>query len=457
MARRQLTPSLKAEIALMRFGPLSRGEPSPSYDAIIRDLKEDGHIDLTDIERSAAHKVIQRAIGDAFANGYVRIERQSIVAHYAYDEPLSRSLQERFGIKRAIVIRIEGLNKTASKIPAPKQRVHQNNIAHEQLGHALARHITANAELFRDGDRIAIGNGRGVHYTVMSLQEMPRCGANNINILSYSGSLSRYKKEDGASLSVWDADDNALLLMRAFSGSVVAQQINHHIVCHERQRGAVLRNTPLGLKRRGNQVPLQHAIMGLGVMDHDHYFFKDIRRREDDKRGMALDEESMGPNYEFFGLLSRLVRKLDQVHDAHPGYWAAAEISGRYFFVEPPKGVNFIELDDTPKTDVEAMKKAGKPVERKTRRISIEKLRQEFNEIIRNLNLWLLNPTFDQLSEIQNVMLAAGTPAKALAIRTLLLHCSGHETSPDNGEHLPPIRCLCVDDTTALAILEACR
>jgi hypothetical protein len=103
--------------------------------------------------------------------------------------------------------------------------------------------------------------------------------------------------------------------------------------------------------------------------------------------------------------------------DATPSYVPVADICNRLFFVPPPRGVSLAAHD-----------------------------RRKILELIDTINSRLINVSEDQLKDIRQIILVAGTARKALAIRYLLSRPKKDRLS---------IRILCTDQASAKLILDS--
>jgi DNA-binding transcriptional regulator LsrR (DeoR family) len=375
--RKPLTDEDRIKIALARFS----GNPFKHISVLAQEFDRDP-------------AVISNAITQAFQKKLVTVtiqEKQDEQLRRA--ENLEREIVERFDPVDACIV-IEDDNSATSK--------EFGDELHAKLGRAMAVFIS-NGYLFREGDVIGLGSGRGVYHTVQSLAKLPKLRSpKKITIESLTGAL--YVRDHKENINLYmDADNHVNLLGVTFS---------HHVNLHSLVRPLVSPNKPRlseTLKRiylgdsKWKEKPATHALVGVGVLSEGHRFYKEV------KRPPAEREPSLEPIIKFLEPLVNLSEEIE--HKYQNMYCPVGDICNRLFYVSPPKRVKIPDQDE----------------------IKIKELIGKINEV-------LLTISEDQLHQIGTIMLVAGGIIKAPAIRQLL-------------DSQYKIRILCTDKRTAEEII----
>jgi len=147
------------------------------------------------------------------------------------------------------------------------------------------------------------------------------------------------------------------------------------------------------------------AVVGVGVFSQGHRFYQEVTAASN------LREKRLAP---ILGDLRELKNKMEQAVDKSQAerYVPVADVCNRLFYVKPPPDVS----------------------------INLEREKQ-IKALIDRINDKLLCTSEEQLKDIKQLMLVAGTLKKAQAIKQLL----------EEGKY--NIRIICVDEEAAEAIL----
>lgn len=376
-----LTDRERAQIALDRFAPLARGE---GLEPVKRLAKKYGR----------AEAVISRAVGKAFETGLVEIRSLEPPLEDAPRVPqLERELLSGFAqLQKAVVI------DEPDGAPRERSEALRGDRVHRRLGQAAAA-LLADGALLRRGDVIGLGSGRGVYYTVDAMRRFPHLQIEDVTLMSLTGAA--FPEAHSEHLNVLlDADIHVALLAMRFTHPVLLRTISHPIA-HDNEP-EVRRRTWLDPAEYEKRLPT-HALVGVGVLEGSHRFFKAVAQ------GGGADPGMLAPIFE---PLQELVRLADAVRSTEPPYCPVADVCNRLFFVAPP----------------------ARHAVTTSQRLRIERAIEAVNERLLTIHQ-------DQLEKIENVVLVAGTRRKALAIRRLL----------DNRSL--KVRILCTDATAAREIL----
>lgn len=394
--RRSVTDEERINFALERYGPLKRGQPS-------KELKEIA----TKYGRDPA--VVSRAIQDAFARGLVDIVRMKDQPRVPVQVPeLIEQLEHRFPkLHTALVVDVADRENLS-----PDERALAGDKIHEDLGYTAA-HFVSNSALIHDGDIIGIGGGRGVFSFLKALTFFKRLKAQNVSAISLAGDVyartHSWWREGVTRLSYpglnfqLDPDDHLNLLGVSFSAPLNMRKISRSIAWERGEVTRMIKETVLDREEWKKTIPML-GIVGVGVLSEGHRFYQEIKRPEEQREHMLKP---------ILGDLHRLIEMISSLEFPKDHWYVpVGDICNRLFYVRPPPEV----------------------------RISSEQERQ-IRELIKNLNEKLLTATEEQLSQITQLILIAGTRRKALAIKQLLEEDRFH------------IRILCVDKEAAEEIL----
>lgn len=395
--RRMMTDEERINLALERYGPLRRNEPR-------KELKEIGG------KYGRAESVVSRAIQEAFARGLVDIVRMKDRPRVPVHVPeLEAQLEHKFPkLHTAIVV------ATAERgdLSADERALAGDKI-HEDLGYAVANFVS-NSSLVHDGDVIGIGGGRGVFSFLKALTFFKRLKAQNVTAISLAGDVyartHSWWREGVTSLRYpglnfqLDPDDHLNLLGVSVFASMNMRKISRSIAWERGEVSKMIKETVLDKDEWKKNVPTL-GIVGVGVLSEGHRFYQEVMRPESQR------EHLLRPILEDLHLLIKLFSRLGYPPEGH-WYVPVGDVCNRLFYVRPPAEV----------------------------KISSEQERQILSHI-KNINDKLLTATEEQLSQITQLILIAGTLRKALAVKQLL------------EEDTYRIRILCVDKEAAEEIL----
>jgi DNA-binding transcriptional regulator LsrR (DeoR family) len=395
--RRSVTDEERIAMALEKYGPLKRGEPC-------RELKEIA----ANYDRDPA--VVSKAIKDAFTLGLVDIVRLEDRPRVPVQVPeLCVQLEHKFPkLHTALVVDVANRGNLS-----PDERALVGDKIHEDLGYTAA-HYVSNSALVHDGDVIGIGGGRGVFSFLKALTFFRRLKAQNVSAISLAGDVyartHSWWREGVTRLSYpglnfqLDPDDHLNLLGFSFSAPLNMRKISRSIAWERGEVTKMIKETVLDRDEWKKTIPTL-GIVGVGVLSEGHRFYQEVKRPE------VQREHMLKP---ILGDLHRLIEMMSGLEFPKDYYWyvPVGDICNRLFYVRPPAEV----------------------------KISKEQERQ-ICELIARLNEKLLTATEDQLGQIKQLILVAGTLMKALAIKQLLEEDKVH------------IRILCVDKEVAEEIL----
>jgi DNA-binding transcriptional regulator LsrR (DeoR family) len=391
-AKRSITDEERIEIALERFEPLTKNLP----------LKE---ISVIATEHDRHPSVITDAIKDAFARKLVSIVRLKHPGPARVVE-LEEKLERRFpNLRVARVIKAQVYSATSTT-------GHLADKIHQELG-KVAAGLIAKKLTIRDEDIIGIGSGRGVYAFIEALGRLPTLRAHNVTAVSLTGDVDPRRHEywdenidsstPGINLSL-DADVHANFLGLCFPRDLNIVKISALIAWERGELTAMRKRTILDRDTWKTIVP-NLAIVGIGVFSHGHRFYQAV------KGASKLGEKGLTP---ILGDLRELKNKLEQAVDRAEAerYVPVADVCNRLFYVKPPPDIT----------------------------INSEREKQ-IKALIDRINDKLLCASEEQLKDIKQLMLVAGTLKKAQAIKQLL----------EEGKY--NIRIICVDEEAAEAIL----
>jgi len=366
------------------YEPLSKGEPKLKLNNITTVLGK--------CHSTTAGRLVRQAV----SAGLVKIGiTMGDIPDAERDNALELALSDELGVQYPIVVKTpEG---------RPGYEAFHGDYVHRVLGQAMAKEIAAHSTITRDS-RFALGSGRGVFYAVDALHRWRALQATDVTLLSLSGSLVPRAHAEQLSMAL-DSDVHVVLMGLRFRTPVTLQLISYPIA--PRNIESARQRTWLDPQKYSALRPTR-ALLGVGVLETGHRFYAEVAGKSGDPPS-ALEpvRNDLGQLVE----LVKAVRTRPGARNAH--YCPVADIANCLFFVDPPDGFT---LD---------------PGERRALKSGIK-----------GLNARLLTLRTEQLRGIDNIMLVAGTPKKALAIRQLLTR----------GEL--NISTLCVDDKAARIILQ---
>jgi DNA-binding transcriptional regulator LsrR (DeoR family) len=336
--------------------------------------------------------VISRAIVSAFREGLVEVREAAQTPQQPHRvDALERGLLNRFTSLSAAIVVAADATLGGAGAAAPD--------VHPKLGSAIAA-VIAGGALFRDGDIIGVGGGRGVYYTCEALATLPLIRARRVTLVSLTGANhARDRKRKNLRL---DADHHLSLLGRCFLTEVKMHLVSHPLVYDDpAELAGAMRRTWLNPEGRWRVNLPTHALVGMGTLVSGHCMFDETAAAPPDR------DPVLAPIFEDLRSLITVCQPLISER-----YSPVADIVNRLFYVSPPAGVTIDSATE-----------------------------QEIRAAIDRINTKVLAVSPVDLKRIPAVMLVAGTRSKAIAIRQLLT---------DNDYH---IRFLCTDETAAEEML----
>lgn len=257
----------------------------------------------------------------------------------------------------------------------------------------MAEFLTA-SRIFDNGHIIGIGSGRGVWYTVDALTQSSRFRAENVTVMSLTGSVH----SRGEGRKFWlDADTHAAMFATCFDRDVALRLIRRpltHLAANDIKSG-----TLLSQEEWANYSPT-HALVGVGILVEGTRFFEEATAQVEDR------EPILEPIHDSLEFLVRLCRRFSSEN-----FTPVAEISNHLLYIHSSD-----------------------------RQIP-ESVQKEIKTLIMTINQQMLSMSEDQVSAIDQILLVAGTAKKALAVRELLVNPRYH------------VRALCTDEKTAIWLL----
>jgi len=290
------------------------------------------------------------------------------------DDDLAQQVKDAFDLNQVRILNIA----SADQADEQKDRRFDDHV-HRKLGQ-LAAGAISDSPMFRRGDVVGIGSGRGVYYTVATLKDFKPLPTEDITLISLTGAL--YARNHALDLTrCLDADYHVALLAVCFKNSVRTYTIPDAIANNESKISEIRRATVLHTARWPH---VHHALLGVGVLSRGHRFWEEANAPLKDQ------EPRLDP---IRAPLKDLVAKCDEIGKKFQGthYCPAADIGNSLFFVRPPKSVSLAPGDES-------------------------LIRDKIDKI----NSLLLNVSKQQLQSIDSLILVAGTKKKTLAIQELL-------------------------------------
>ncbi len=382
-ARKRLDAREKIDMVMKRFGPLRQGKRMPT----LQQLKS-----LYFPERDPS--VISRAITSAFKEGLVAVVE---VRQPSASLPVRKPLLEKALLK--IYRDLHGAIVIDDDDDSLGQREAGDRL-HEKLGLAMAEALSSGS-MFRDGDVIGLGSGRGVYYTVAALESLTRVDklrTQSLTLVSLTGDM--HVRDHSKQLNfVMDANDHISILGRCFGPPIGLHKVYSRGVFDP--QGAFTGPVP------------DIALVGVGALVEGHRLFDFEPTDRDDP---LFDERRD---------IQELVRLSSRLTELYGGeYCPVGDISNYLFYVPPPRGRNDVD---------EGIR---------------DQLVSELKKYIKRLNKKLVTIQEDQLADVNTIILVAGTAWKRQAIHSLL-------TGGADGEMIRTrIRHLCTDRTTAEELID---
>ncbi len=375
VAHRPITDDDRIKMAIAKYTTNENGE-LPTWARVAVDFDRD-------------EGVVRDAVKTAFRRRLVRIvgRRRSPLPCPRHSE-LESCLKRRYRQLRSVIV-LDTTQLGGLSGPQLDDEIHRS------LGREAAK-IIAEGWVFKDGDVIGVGAGRGVYYTVDELSVLAEpMFCENIKIVSMTGSVEARNHMADLAFHM-DADLHALNLMRCFTGAT-AEFIAGPITPAERN------HTILGPDKWQRCRP-NHALVGVGVLASGHRFYEEVRGPEPRSILRPLRED-----------LTTLVDCCANIetHVGVDGYAAVGDLCHQLFFIDPPAN--------------------GKPVGKG--------LRENIEKLIDQINSCTLTVSEAQLQSIENITVIAGTARKGFALAALL------------NSHKYHIHHMCTDSTAAQAML----
>jgi DNA-binding transcriptional regulator LsrR (DeoR family) len=397
--RRPLTDREKTDIALMQFATLKRTGSWPKLEDLAREFKR-------------SPSVISRAFKMAIYEGLVEVKEVSRPLKPPQRlSSLEAQLMERFKeLRGAIVIR------GGSAVARPEIQLGlPDDELHASLGQAMAQYLTS-ASVFRDADVIAVGSGRGVQYTIEAAGKVfPLPFRVDVTLMSLTGSVYSRSTQKRFWL---DADTHAALLALCFDREVRLNLIRYPLTYPSNSKDGsaqhsakeIRERTSLGSKQWAASCPT-HALVGVGLLAPNHRFYEEA---------MAKPEEQEPLLASIHVRLVELVKLCEKQASAWENAAQVADMSNHLIYI--PAGQ---------KTESDRRKQKES-----------DKAQREIIRLIQEINEAMITIQSEQLSQIKNLILVAGTEKKFRAIKELLTNPKYH------------VRYLCTDEAAAVRILD---
>jgi DNA-binding transcriptional regulator LsrR (DeoR family) len=411
--RKLLTPDVIADIAMFRF----------------RGLKKDGRLtsmaEVQDAFPARDRAVLSRAIEKAVTSGLVEIKavkntlieiRRAVASRPGTDDVLEKALLDRFPkLEHVVVIKSPPLVDRSLADRSLKDAVTlRDTVTHANLGAAMARFIATNSVVQRN-NVVGVGSGRGVDLTINSLAYFGKLRAQNVTLMSLTGSVYSIPKTK----ALWlDADRHVIELAKFFEEEPKQYLISHplaHATPSELKkaqqrvwlgRPSVSDAASAKTKDQKDAVPqLTHLLVGAATFAHDHRFYVEASTSEREKQ-----EPFLKPIHQDLVHLKRLCENAiaSLPKGAAPEYSPAAEMSNFFFYVPPPP--NFAIPNES-----------------------------QIRNCIERINSKCLSITEERIIKTQ-MLVVAGTERKSYTINALL--------------NAYPVAYLCTDSDAASKVLE---
>ncbi len=314
-------------------------------------------------------KTIESSIYSAFKDGLVRIEAQDIV-HRQRVPSIEQQLRDKLSENDRIP-HLRGL------IVVDDSEAINSNQTHLGLGYALAENLVVESQYFRHGDRIALGSGRGPWSFVEGCQKLlsDKLHLDNITLLSLTGDVY----PEGVDKIFVDADFNVGLMCRCFSGGVSNQEMISRPIAFDDKDELIKskKNTWLGPSFKDN-IPT-HAFIGVGFLGDGHRFY--------------IEAKSGTPTKILNPIHQPLVKIITLIEELGVDQTLITDICHRFSMHWPPAGTKFSVSDERAK-----------------------EIKDEIQEHIDTINSKVLTVNLEQLKQIDNIILIAGSKMKAQPI-----------------------------------------
>jgi DNA-binding transcriptional regulator LsrR (DeoR family) len=310
-----------------------------------------------------------RWLKDAFARGLVKVVPTPRIS---LDQKLAERLRETFPVLYgARVVDLDHLSII-------DQRELDDKV-HLELGYESAEWVSEGT-IIRNGNSLGLGSGRGVYNTIFFCQDRLALAARNVRMLSLTG-LVYAKDHSGTAYRDLEADKHTAMMVQCFChGDVTSRMVGHPVVYETPDAmERVRKTTHLGTRWKENKP--DHALLGVGSMVPGHRLY-------DEAKG-DRHEPTLQP---IVAELRELIKISDSIEFPEcPFYRAVADIANHLFCV---RGHLWDQIDEAKRASLEA--------------------------VVAQINSKLLTITPEQLRDIENVIVVAGTENKSIALRHLL-------------------------------------
>jgi hypothetical protein len=306
--KQALTPEIKADIAIARLSGFKHGRITP----------------MKEMERRFGHDraVISKATVDAFRNRLVEVRKRERAVEPQLDPDLRDALLSKYS-------KLQHVDVIKSRVTAG-----DDTELHRELGMAMANFIAV-GPVVQKGDVFGIGSGRGVEMTINALQHFGRLRAQNVTLMSLTGSV--YSTPRATTKGLWlDADRHVIEFAKHFE---LIQEPTQYLICHP-----IAHETPIELKKARQRVwlgsahapQLSHVLVGVGRFGVGHHrFYVEATAGPNDQEPFLMPIHTGLVQLKL--LCERAVSHFPK--GRAPYYSPAAEMSNFFFYVPPPRGL----------------------------------------------------------------------------------------------------------------------
>jgi len=325
-------PKLLAEICRLRF------REDLTYKDILTSLISSG---ITGV-RDEPH--VARLIREARKRGVVYFDIDETFALEGTELDLkARSLQERFGLDRAVVVNVPGREEMIEHLQPGTNDDQRIMRADDHLHTVLANHAGKFLkDRFVAQDHWAVAGGRAVNQTVRRIRRDPP-KRRSVMVTSMGGRLWSHKwwRSGSNSMCPLDPDDSAFILFLAFENEPGAMfdQVGHRVFATSREHAAAVMEEHCMFQQGGkwyeDRQP-KRAIVGIGIVDPNSGH-RAVRHYE----GLGLVKDLMDRH------LARVKSELEEaITTVRESKLYFADIANRYFPTLPlPHELNAGDLD----------------------------------------------------------------------------------------------------------------
>ncbi len=355
--------------------------------------------------RSAA--VISRIIPETIREGSVEvIVQEARIRPPVRNRALENDLKRHFNqLQDVRVIETPPLDPSLDA----KERGRLDDELHEALGQVAAEFIAGQKFLFSNGDSVGVGSGRGVSYTITALRRFPHLRV-SVTLVGLTGAVNA-RDHAGRTNVNFDADSNLGQLAPCFEQRVKLEQISHPMAFgSDRDLRRAWERTPLYGKNWTTLCPTS-ALVGVGVLGPGNRFYEEVKKEPRNRTRLVEP---------IIELLEQLVARSEEIQAKYsPTWFPVVDVCNRLHYLPPPETID----------------------------VSGEMRVAELEALVQKTNRRLLTITDEQLQEIPNILLIAGTERKASAVQSLL--AKGRGQTPRYN-----ISFLATDARTAMSLLE---